>query len=538
MRKQIIYFSLIILPLFLFIAGYILKTTHEFYYLWWFDQSYAYLINSLNITQLKEVGGVAHPGTPLQIFGAVILKIIHFTSGFKSDIVKEVYSNSEFYLHIIHTVLIFINSFTLFIIGLITYRITNNILESYFIQLSTFTAFFIYYGLLIVSSEQFLILFSQLIIGLSIFYLFNYKSTMENRWKLTVISSIICGIGLASKLNFFPLLFIPLIIINGFRYKLFFCLFVTIIFTIFMIPLFSQFYNLLIWAKALFIYNNQYAYAQPVASNLHTLSNNIIIIFSEDWYFALAYAITLITVIITYLNKSSSRNPLFNKAKMLLTGIFICFSIQIIIVAQHYAQYFMIPSLVLTNFSLLTCIMILSIIFRVNNIRYTNIIYITLILLNIVYGIFIYNNWIEVIEWNINEAKRAENYINLYHSNDLVIPSINSSNLSSVLEYSTHCSGRQREYYISVLNNLISDKIFYDPMKKKINFICKKEELDRIICNNNKIIFQVQGDGFLNNFLNELNKLCKINVVNSKLIFKNEIEEFVFEISYTCQNTN
>lgn len=535
MKKLILYLSLLILPVFLFALAYILKEIHGPYYLWWYDQSYAYLVNSLNITQLKEVGGVAHPGTPLQILGALIMKIKFYAEGGNFDLVKDVFYNSESYLLLFHTILILINSIALFILGIITYRYTNNLFQSLILQLSPFTAFFIYYGLLIVSSEQFLILTSICLISLSVFYLYNNNNDDKPSWKLIIISSFICGIGLASKLNFFPLLFIPLIIIRGIKYKFLFCMLVSFIFIIFMIPLLSQYEKLLGWVKDLFIHNGQSAYAQPVAFNLQSFINNIFTIFSEDLYFMFAYLITLISLVISIIIKNDTGNPLIIRAKILLSGIFISFNVQLILVAKYYTQYFMIPSLMLSNLSLLVSIIIQTSAFHIKSNSKKNFIYTILIILNLSYGIYIFDKWNEILKWNIDEAKRTGNYIKTNHTNEILISTTNSANLDCVLEYSTHCSGGQAQVYKKILSNIVSNKIFYDPGKNKINYLCEKSEADSILCNNNKLIFQAKGEGLFINFLKELSKTDNIKIIDSKELFRNEVNEYVYQVSYNCE---
>ncbi len=531
-QKNFLYnFQLVLLPIFLFVTGCILREAHGPYYLWRFDQSYAYLINSLNLAQLLEVGGVAHPGTPVQIIGAIVFKIAYYLSGAQTDFVKHVLTNPEAYLLIFQRILLILNSLVLLLLGLLTFKISKNLLLSLFIQFSVFVSFWIFYCLMIVIADQFLILTSLCLIGISTFYLFKLN---DNKIPLGffIITAFICGIGLSSKLNFAPMLFIPFIIIKGIKNKMKFVVFTMLFFLILLLPLISQLEFLIEWIKNLLIYDGTFGKGEPDIINLTTFKENISSIFRQDLFFAFAYVFSIVTLTFSFVSKRNRTvNQFTYKSQKLLVAIFISFSLQIALVAKHYAPYYMVPSIVLSNLSLVLCIVILGNLFQFK-LRTQNILYVTFILINCMYGIYTFNSLYEMLIWNRQEALRTETYMRINHSNDIVISSFGSASLDCAIAFSSSCSGRQREKYKRIMTDLLTNQIFYNPWTYKLYPICDDQEIENILKRNNRLIFHVRGENMLDIFTRELGKVNNIKIKESKELFRNDNGEFIYEIKY------
>ena len=69
------------------------------------DPEYAYLFNSLNIAKFEAPTHTDHPGTSLQLLGAVVIRASYFFSG-KTSLVEDVLSRPEHYLRIMNILLI------------------------------------------------------------------------------------------------------------------------------------------------------------------------------------------------------------------------------------------------------------------------------------------------------------------------------------------------------------------------------------------------------------------------------------------------
>lgn len=134
MRKRKSEILLAILPIYLLVAGNILKYSLGEYFSAWYDPSYVYLINSLNFAQLSGfgVGHIDHPGTPVQVFGAIVVKLYHTLSNGNIDIAKDVFSRPEDYLLQINRAFLLLNSIALLLLGIFVYRISRDLYLSVF----------------------------------------------------------------------------------------------------------------------------------------------------------------------------------------------------------------------------------------------------------------------------------------------------------------------------------------------------------------------------------------------------------------------
>ncbi|HAR48549.1 hypothetical protein ER57_15040 [Smithella sp. SCADC] len=138
--KKLYVFALLILSAILLFTAAFLHNAHGPYWLSYnSDPEYLYLISSLTLAESKQTGSPGHPGSTLQILGAATLKISHALDFSEKDSLEfAVLKNPEFYLTIINTVLVTLNTLLLFIIGLTAFILSKNIWLSLLLQLSPF----------------------------------------------------------------------------------------------------------------------------------------------------------------------------------------------------------------------------------------------------------------------------------------------------------------------------------------------------------------------------------------------------------------
>ena len=101
------------------------------------DPAYLYLVNFLYLIDNITPNFTDHPGTTLQVLGACIIKLLHFSEN-TSQIISNVLRNPELYLNIIHSVLLFLYTLTLMIVGGYALYKSKNLLSSFLLQSSAF----------------------------------------------------------------------------------------------------------------------------------------------------------------------------------------------------------------------------------------------------------------------------------------------------------------------------------------------------------------------------------------------------------------
>ncbi|MEZ4823811.1 MAG: hypothetical protein R2942_15970 [Ignavibacteria bacterium] len=134
MKNTKAFFILLILPvIFIFLSNLFTDVYTPYYLNYHHDPSYVYLLNFLNLATGQFAGHVEHPGTPLHVIGAVIIKFYHLLFG-KADITTDVLTRPEIYLRAVNFSVLLLNAFVLFLLGLNIYRIYKNIYAGIFMQ--------------------------------------------------------------------------------------------------------------------------------------------------------------------------------------------------------------------------------------------------------------------------------------------------------------------------------------------------------------------------------------------------------------------
>jgi hypothetical protein len=332
--------TLILLPIIFIYTAFISRGQISLFYSYCVDPAYAYLFNGLNLAHLKLPVHIDHPGTPLQIFSAIVIRIVHiFRPGNSLD--SDVFTNPELYLDSIRISLYFLHATALFILGFFVYKSTWNILLSLFLQLTPFVSFSILSILNGIGIEN-MVLFSTLCFLLVVFLFLN-KQDNENKIfdKYLILFSLIIGFGTASKITFAPMIFIPLFLLPGITKKAVFLILSIISFGIFAFPIFNQWVYFRDWIENLFIHSGQYGYGKANFIDTEQFISNLKIIFTTDTLFPIIYFIIIISCAIFNLPfiRKKSKNDKYHKA---LIGFSITMTIGIIMVAKQLKYQYLI----------------------------------------------------------------------------------------------------------------------------------------------------------------------------------------------------
>ncbi|MBS1517982.1 MAG: hypothetical protein JSS91_07835 [Bacteroidetes bacterium] len=534
-KKYKIYIILSILPVLLILSGSILKNSLGEYYLNLYDPAYVYLINSLNLAQMSGygVGHIDHPGTPVQVTGSVILIIYHFLSHTSLDIVDDVFNRPEQYLFILNKGFILIVAAALFTLGLLVFKFAGNILISILFQLSPFISNVILYGMVDVSPDNFLILSSLLFSAMLIIYLYKDREVSELSFKIILLISIISGFGLATKLNFIPVLFIPLILISKIRLKLTYVFFTLIFFFIFVFPAIENYQYFVGWIKNLFIHNGIYGTGADNIVNFPQFFRNIVKIITINYFFGIIYFFSISTLIYYYL-KWNKTNSSVNTFKPLievrvLTALLISFTIQIIIVAKHYHPYsqkYMIPSLMLSLTALFVCIRIHFYFFKN---RRENLIYLIMIILLLIWNATQFYSLNQYLRFQKLESTVIEDYIKDNYSQNFIISDLESSDYEKSMAFNIFYSGSQTDKYMNLLSEKFTSNIFYSGWADQFIYISDTVKIRNNILKEEKIIIQLSKFASIDKVRAKLIELCKADNIFIDKKIENNNGESVYE---------
>lgn len=486
-----------------------------------------YLFNSLNLSELKGygVGHFDHPGTPVQSSGALAIEIYYLLEGNGSDIVYDAISRPESYLSVLNKFFVSIVFVALLMLGVFAYKVSGDILIGLLIQLSLFISAESFYASIDVSPDNLMIGICLCIAGLLVFYLYKLGGVRKQPLIFIIIFAFLCGLGIATKFNFVPLLIIPLIIIREWKAKLIFGLITIISFFIFILPALSDFGLMMNWVGKLIVRNGIYGSGESTIINPSTFTENLMKIFSQNYLLGIIWGISLITLVLSSIMKTDHRHV----SRHLLLALFLAMSLGIIIVAKHfhpYTQKYLIPSIVLSMITLLTSLHVLSGLFKFN----LKSILASVIAFIVLWNIFTVISIKNILQHQNSESQRIEKFLRENYNGKFIISDIESASEPASLDFATTYSGSRKDDYEHILTRILPSPLYYSTWTNQIYSISDSISVREEINSGKEIVAQLSKFTSIDNFLEELKKESGTQNFSSKKVFENGNGEKIYFI--------
>lgn len=308
-----------------------------------FDPSYAYLLNGLTLLYGNVPGHVDHPGTPLQVFCAIVIflrwglyRIAGSSSG--EDILSDVLTNPEGYITTASGLLLVMNTFALIFLALRIFKVVGKMWAGIAILLMPFLFPILIPRSVYLSPEALLIFSSTCLLAILLPSIFQEKEAKAgSNSSVPMLSGILFGFGLAVKLTFLPMA-VLLLLQGGARRVLTSILFACGSFILFISPVLPKFGYIINWTKAIAQHTGNYGGGATGVIDWAAIPERAINLFV---IFPLAFFVTallLITPIILRRLDSNGRRaiPWALSAVVLL---------QFALVLKHYGTHYMVPAL-------------------------------------------------------------------------------------------------------------------------------------------------------------------------------------------------
>ncbi|MDK9721521.1 MAG: glycosyltransferase 87 family protein [Rhodospirillales bacterium] len=202
--------TLAALPLALFNLEMLLRHQGGAFWIWHLvDPSYFYLLNGLMLAVGETPADVFHPGTPVHVLVAAVLRLFHpFLSA--DDLALAVLAEPEKYLKRISFFIMLLNAGALYFLGRSALRTFGRLLPAMAAQAAPFATMFVLKHSYQVKPEPFLLLAASLM-GLCLFEAMRKPTNMLGR--LPIAFGLVAGFGAASKLLFAPIALTPLFLL-------------------------------------------------------------------------------------------------------------------------------------------------------------------------------------------------------------------------------------------------------------------------------------------------------------------------------------
>ncbi|MCF8358797.1 MAG: hypothetical protein K9H26_08575 [Prolixibacteraceae bacterium] len=338
MKNKAAVFFVIPLFLFVFLAIALNEITH--FYFGWYDPVYAYLMNGLTFALGSfDIGHTDHPGTPLQFFCAIIIRLTGFFRG-TNDLATDVLTHTELYVFVISSVLIFINGIALFVLGFNAYKVTRNKWFSLLIQLSPLLAFVAILFMPVLATETVLVFSSVLLASLIIFH-----ENSENKrcvFKL-LIMSFLSGLIVATKISALPVLAVPFFFFKGWKQKMIYVFASVVFLFLLLLPVLPKMDRFIEFIHRIFSHTGKYGSGEEAIIDWPVYFVSLKKLLFEEIPFLINILLLVFgwwLVVIKKQIDAGLRRILLGLSVATLTGI--------LVVARHYSFHYLIPVYVIS----------------------------------------------------------------------------------------------------------------------------------------------------------------------------------------------
>lgn len=525
---------LLIFPLLFLISQVLMKYNYGFFYISDFDPVYAFLFNGLNLARgISGTGLAGFPGTTVQLFLAALIHIGYlFREG--ASMSEDVLLNPEYYLHIASVGVVLLNTAAFLLTGILIFRRTGRYDVSVFFQFTPFISVFgFYYGTLIMC-EPFMLLAVQIItLQIALFY-FSDKSTLSN--KQILITAVATGFGIATKISFFPVFFLPLTIANGYRARLKYSFYTLITIGILALPLYSNISDFYSWIRNIFLYSGLYGTGEQNIIDVGFYTENLRIILTENIMFTLIIA-GLGAYLLLRVNRRF-RKEIPVKDHQLLIGFSVVLLLLILVLSKHYRPYY-------TGFFHGLCLFPALLLFRilkdfsVSRIKIRIKPWISVFLVMIAgtgLSFRLYNELNTRIQKRKIFSKSVAEIHQIVGDNQKILLADYSSLTykEGALNFGKKFSLFQKDYYTGILSQLYPNTYFYNSYMDSLYSWEMEYELGDILARDSVTYFvkRLGNDTLPDGFVRRLNQSNVLEIIeNTTCIYRNDAaHDFIYAI--------
>lgn len=324
------------------------------------DPEYVYLLNSLNLAQGGEIGHIDHPGTPVQMLGAVTIRVVHAVNAPADiDLQTDVLKRPEFYLNAIDAVLVTLNALMLLALGFFAYRYTLSIWISLWLQAAPFLSITaLNFGLTRVNPEP-LLFFCSLAMTLLLVKWLQIRSQFDIGGApsaysgpysgLVILLGLVTGLGIAVKITFFPLIMAPLFFLPQLKNKAIFLITSLAGFVVFTLPIAGSYPKFFDWIYRILTRKGLYGSRGKGMIPFDQWLGNVKTILLDNPFFTFVLVLAAISIVVVLLIPKLRKIAVSGITFKTLTAVFLGQLLGVAMVAKHSLSRYLLPVLMLSG---------------------------------------------------------------------------------------------------------------------------------------------------------------------------------------------
>lgn len=287
---------------------------------------------------------ITHPGTPLQVLIAGIIRV--FNLGCSSvEAVNHALLNPEFYLNAVYVFLTLCSFATSVFLASYVYRKTKDKYAAILTQVPALSflimpsfdsgTYPVIPVIANISAEPvFMVLMNLFNLSVMGLY-FAHSKPCERRHVLFL--AVICGIGLATKINFLIILFAAFLVVPN-RKKILFALVCVAAFVFSTIPIIAKYPQLFHWISDMVGHSSRYGTGSAAFIDWNSFLFYFKLMMSTDWFFILS-ALGLWTW-----SSFCAITERQNRATHFVWALSLCCLLQMAATAKHFSFHYLLPA--------------------------------------------------------------------------------------------------------------------------------------------------------------------------------------------------
>lgn len=303
-----------------------------------FDASYVYLLNATDIASGHfSVGNIVHPGTPAEIFAAIVILIKHLFTGNGSILYQDVLLHPESYLLACSVGITVLFTLGAYFAGAYVFRNSGNMLLALLFQLSPLLYREMIEHTILLSAESLMVVVNMYFIP----YLYIntvYKRQFSGR-KTTDGNVLLFGLYTALlftiKIYCASICILILFLLNNNRQRIRYLISHTVFSLLLLFPVYGCFRDWLGTVKSLLFHQGAYGQGGSGLINANLYKNNIVDIFTTHYIFSAVYLFILIAFTISIRRALNKKVDAFG-SMLPITGVFIFFILFVLMIAKQY----------------------------------------------------------------------------------------------------------------------------------------------------------------------------------------------------------
>ena len=311
------------------------------------DPDYAYLCNSLNVALGHAPRHFDHPGTPVQLLGALIIRL-GYAGQDDAHTAVNVLQDSEGVLERLNLVL-FGGLFLALLLGSALVHGRSGPWASALCLPAVWLLLGANLPCLGRANPEPALLAICFLLGLAIYL---YRDEKTTPWSFVFLSALLCGTGLATKLTFLPFALLPLFVIRGWRARAAFAGLLVLVVALWLIPIWGSLGRLVSWTSALASRQGRYGSGPTGWMNWSTLGTNWVYLFGNNVAFV-TLLIASASAAVWFAVIRRDRSEVEKKTARLLMVVAFFQICQFAMVGKYHESRYLVPSIGLAPLNLL-----------------------------------------------------------------------------------------------------------------------------------------------------------------------------------------